>query len=191
MARLTVDHDAEIAARGGGPPLPIPANLDDMGPILARWPLLLKYDPESGELWRRYIVETSPNPQYLDKRQYLATYVGGYNRQRNMARVDGFTVAAAKLVWLLHHGVWPQGRLKWKDGNTLNDRIENLEVEPATAPGTPGRARTRPVGVSRLHDRWQAYAPLPDGRRKHLGVHKTEADAIAARAKWDAAHDLV
>jgi hypothetical protein len=189
MGRSSLRHNAEVAARSGGPPMPFPESLNDLGPILDRWPLMLKYDPESGELWWRYIIETHPNPQYLDKREYLATYQTMYgNKSVNMIRVDGMATLAARVVWLLHHREWPPSPLGRRDGNYLNDRIENLYLK-ADEPTLPRdrRPRRRPPGVARLYERWQAYARLPDGRQKSLGTYATEAEAIAARARWDEA----
>lgn len=108
-----------------------------------------------------------------------------------MIRIDGYTLQAAKVVWLLHHGEWPDssGRISWRNGNTLDDRIENLEIKAGQA--SRGRERTRPKGVARYYDRWQAYVRFPDGRQKGLGTFRTQEEAVAAREAWDGAHDLV
>lgn len=185
--RLSLYESAvRAAAGGGGPPLPLPSSLTDMGPILARWPLMLKYDEASGELWLRYVVETATE-SHLDRRAYVATKRGPAS---NYVRIDGIRAQAARVVWLLHHGAWPIGRIGRKDGDEFNDRIENL-FDYGT-PITAGRPAKRPVGVSRLRDRWQAYVDFPDGSRKWLGRrHLTEADAVAARRRWDEGLDLV
>ena len=167
--------------------MPLPASLNDMGPILARWPLMLKYDGASGELWWRYVVETHRFDSLVPA-QYVAAYrsITG-NKARKMVRIDGYTVEAAKLVWLLHHNAWPERRLVRQDGDYLNDRIENL----ALSKGAAGPERKRPPGVAKYYDRWQAYARLPDGRNKNLGVFRTQEAAMAARKAWDDANDLV
>lgn len=191
MGRHSIAYGAELAAKGGGPPLPLPVDIDDLEPILARWPMLLRYEPETGDLLRRYTHDRFLGGEFLMIReQWLATKRSSA-RGRNFVQVDGFRPEAARVVWLLHHGAWPAGRLGRRDGDNFNDRIENLFVMETEPRGKPGRTRSRPAGVARLHDRWQAYAPLPNGRRKHLGVHLTEEAAIAARARWDAAQDLV
>lgn len=191
MGRSTLRNDARIAAESGGPPLPFPKGLDDLGPIMARWPLMLMYDAPSGQLWKRYVWETTPDRTFLVPEQYVASSertVG--NKVRCYVRIDGFTVQADRVVWLLHHGRWPEGRLRHLDGDLLNDRIENLE-DLGHEPRYAARERKRPVGVARYYDRWQAYATLPDGRMKKIGVFRTEADAVTARGAWDAARDLV
>ena len=37
------------------------------------------------------------------------------------------SVPAHRLAWFLHHGEWPKGRLRHKDGNRTNNAISNLE----------------------------------------------------------------
>jgi hypothetical protein len=189
MGRNRMEENAEIIARSGGPPTPLPANLNDFGPIFARWPLMLKYDPPTGELWWRYVVETHPNPQYLDRGEYLATYTTTQGNKRvNTVRIDGFAIPAARVVWLLHHRAWPPSALLRRDGDSLNDRIENLIPRTEAPPNIKrGRERSRPIGVARRYDRWQAYVRFPGGVQKTLGVFKTEAEAVAARARWDEA----
>lgn len=176
----------ETATLNVAPPLPQPRDMKDMGPICARWPLLLKYDPETGLLLRRYVLLSGMNPHPLQYTASRRAVVG--NRARNRVSVDGFRVDAANIVWLLHHGAWPERRLKRRDGDDLNDRIENLALDDLPA---DARQRRRPQGVARYRNRWQAYAILPDGRQKNLGVHDTEAEAVAARKVWDDAQDLV
>lgn len=188
MGRKSRVADAAIAALGGGPPLPVPETLSDMGPILARWPMMLRYRPDTGELWSRYAME-APDFHSMLPSQYVETRMGEH---QNMIRIDGFFVSAGRVVWLLHHGAWPVGKLGRHDGDPFNDRIENLyDKGEGTSEERPPR-RFRPVGVSRLKGRWQAYVDFPDGRRKYLGRrHMTEAAALAARKAWDDAHDLV
>ena len=188
MAGRRLTTEAAMAAQGGGPPLPLPDSLEDMAPILARWPLMLKYHPPTGDLWWKYIVETH-NFESLDPRQYIATYRSVVsNRARHMVRVDGFTVEAAKVVWLLHHGEWPPGRLVRLDDNFTNDRIENLKVAESKdrTIGKRGRVPFRPLGVTKFYDRWRAYADIPGVGRRVIGQYATMEEAAAARLAWDA-----
>lgn len=184
MQDLTKNFDGKTHLE---PPDPTPWHLQDMGPILARWPMLLKYDAASGELWRRYVIETAKYPELLDRREYVA---GKPRGNGNYVRIDGLTVSAARLVWLLHHGAWPDGAVQRRDDDPFNDRIENLYLRQKEDVKR-GRPRLRPPGVSKLFDEWQAYGDLGRGRRKYLGRFQTVEEAARARAAWDAANDLV
>lgn len=180
----------DTATLNAAPPGPSPINIDDMDAIRARWPLLLKYDPETGLLLRRYVLLSAQSRDSLVPQQYTATrqtVVG--NRALNMVSVDGYRVEAAKVVWLLHHGSWPPRKLRRLDGSYVNDRIDNLALSDEAE--RRGPLRKRPVGVAKLYDRWQAYVRFPDGRQIRLGTFKTEEDAVAARKRWDDGQDLV
>jgi hypothetical protein len=50
----------------------------------------------------------------------------GKDVQYRYVRIDGFSVTAAQVVWLLHYGVWPETAVKYEDGNPLNLRVSNL-----------------------------------------------------------------
>jgi hypothetical protein len=152
---------------------PKPSSIDDMEAILARWPVLLKYDVKHGAIvWRR----PSDDPRY---EMIRADRLLNLHRRDRVVSIDGFVIPAARMVWLLHHGEWPRGkRLVFKDGDEANARIENLEDIP-----DPPKRRGR--GVARCKDRWQAYGIDANGARKHLGVFDAEDEAIAARQAWD------
>lgn len=152
---------------------------------------LFAYDKATGKLWLAF--NDPPN---------LATTPG----RNGHGRVSFYTMtaASARVVWLLHHGRWPDGKLGRRDNDVRNDRIENLyeprvEREQAARraamaePKVFGkRVRKNPSrGVARCGpDHWQAYVRI-DGKQKGLGRFKTEAEAIAARAAWDGGLDLV
>lgn len=184
--RPTLQEQAADIARSGGAPDPMPQHSRDMGPILARWPVILHYDRASGELWKRFVFEAR-DPESLDRREYVATRPRATG---NYLRIDGFSLPAARVVWLLHHGEWPEGKLARRDGDLFNDRIENLYL-PSRPEPVLGRPRIRPPGVSRFYDRWQASGDLGNGRKKYLGRFQTIEEAIAARKAWDDASDLL
>lgn len=170
-----------------------PTSLYDCEAIYPWFEAMLRYEPDTGTL-----IWNQMTPDDHNRWAIVATRRNKYGR--GMVRFDGFSVSSNHLVWFLHHRRWPEGRLIHLDDDVTNDRIENLgpkrqripdeapvDVNP---PERRGRPRFRPVGVARLHDRWQAYAPLPLGRRKNLGVFKTQEAAVAARKAWDDGDDL-
>lgn len=51
-------------------------------------------------------------------------------------RIDGKSYLAAKVVWALTMGHWPEGRLKFEDNDRTNIQIDNLtELDRADGPG--------------------------------------------------------
>lgn len=170
----------------GTPPKTIeecPAHIDKLRDMF-------RYDAATGKL--HYAFQPGPIT--------LVTTPG----RNGHGRVSFYTMTSAsgRMVWLLHHGRWPNGKLGRRDKDVTNDRIENL-YEPraernaaapiAAAGATPAkRVRKNPSrGVSRCGpDHWQAYARVA-GRQKGLGRFTTEDEALAARAAWDRGEDLV
>lgn len=94
---------------------------------------VLTYESESGKLFWR--VRPSKNV-------FAGTEAGSVKHTRKSSktgnsvpytyiRVDGWTIPAARIVWAINRGEWPVGKMSFKDGDTLNTRIENLEITRA------------------------------------------------------------
>lgn len=121
--------------------------------LFARWRQIMAYDPETGEVWNRFVfqrVHSLPmergNKPKLTERKRLG----------NRIWQDGRGFTAANVVWFLHNGEWPHGRkLGRVDGDAFNDRIENL-VDLGS----------RHEGVRRYEDGWEAFAVV-QGRHRH------------------------
>ena len=73
----------------------------------------------------------SRRDKYGVMRDYL--YIGLFGQQ----------VPAARVAWLMHYGEWPASHVLFKDGDTMNLRIENLKQSdyPTIITDKPGRAR--------------------------------------------------
>lgn len=157
---------------------PLPETLSEVPDFMEKVKAFFIYHP-SGDLlcsWR------APNElgRIVTKRR--GVHGKGY------ADFWGMQAATDDIVWLLHHGAWPAGKLRHIDGDWRNDRIENLR-EPLANENPLGRAPSRGVARSGPHH-WQAYVKI-DGVQKNLGRFKTEAEAIARRGAWDRGEDLV
>lgn len=192
MGRTSREDAAAKIEEHGGPPTPIPRNLSDVGAILNRWPHVFRYDTQTGHLLCRYELDAMQNNvrQNVTYDELLKTKRSG---DGNQVFFDGLRVRADRVVWLFHHGEWPPGPLKHRNGDVFDDRIENLYVPDnmRSEPGIRGRPRFRPVGVTRFYDRWRAYVRAPNGRQRVIGQFNTMEEAAAARKAWDDAHDLV
>lgn len=107
-----------------------------------------------------------------------------------MIKVDGRAYKAHRLAWLYVHGEWPAMRIDHRDGNPLNNSIENLR--PATqaqncANAAKWRGKALPKGVRQMGERYQARIRF-ERRLVHLGTFATPQDA--ANAYERAARDL-
>lgn len=91
-----------------------------------------------------------------------------------------------RLVWLWHHGKWPDHQIDHIDGDPLNNRIENLRdatnrenaCNPVTNPvGRSGyRGVYRSVYRSKKNGKWIARINVK-GRLIHLGYYDDPAIA--------------
>lgn len=84
---------------------------------------LLDYDAETGEFkWR------------ADRRPYIKAgdHAGGINGPWNyyVITINGRSYAAHKLAWLYVHGEWPKGAPTFRNYDTADCSIDNLEFAP-------------------------------------------------------------
>jgi hypothetical protein len=98
--------------------------------------------------------------------------------------IDGVGYKLHRLVWLWHHGVWPDGHIDHIDCDPTNNRIENLRVvSDAQNMQNIRKARvTNKLGVlGVIVQGGQFRARLTvDGKSVHVGYFKTSAEAHAA-----------
>jgi len=57
--------------------------------------------------------------------------IAGYVSREGYYRVQfyGLEYNAARVIWAITYGDWPKGRLRYKDGNSANTRLSNLELK--------------------------------------------------------------
>lgn len=135
----------------------------------------LRYCPESGNLYWRVSfsnVLAGSKAGTLHAAGYLIVSI---SRQRFLAH---------RLVWLLSHQAWPDGEIDHIDGNTKNNRIENLRVVSASL--NQRNKKIRPdntsghQGVSwdKSRGRWLVMITI-NGAQKNYGSFKSREAAIA------------
>lgn len=85
----------------------------------------LRYDSKTGVFWWRFrpamrVRLNKPAGTINNGKRRIQISVGDYKAN----------VYADKLAWILHHGPVPAGaRVVHKNGDLLDDRIENLELK--------------------------------------------------------------
>jgi len=118
--------------------------------------------------------------------------VAGYSRKYKSSidyrfiGINGIQYREHRLAWLYVFGRFPKGQIDHKDGNSINNRINNLrEVtnqDNCKNQSRPVNNTSGCIGVSwRKTDKvWASYIYI-DYVRKHLGNFKVKNDAIICR----------
>lgn len=74
-------------------------------------------------------------------------------------RIGGQNIPAARIAWVLIHGEWPNGRIKFNDNNQLNLKADNLSLS---------------LSLSNISGANTLDSHSPEYYRKHRQVYKTE-----------------
>lgn len=153
-------------------------SLDDLTATELR--RLLSYDPDTGVFRRR--VSMSNRTPIGSVAGSVAT--NGYR----YITVNGRKYLAHRLAWLYVHGVWPQGHVDHRNGETDNNRIVELrEASPSQNLANRGAQRNNKCGSKGVHwnsERQKWVAQIHSyGATVPLGRFDKKADAEAAYAR--------
>jgi hypothetical protein len=91
-----------------------------------------------------------------------------------------------RVAWLLHYGVWPTMRLDHRDGNGLNNRIDNLREVTNQQNGMNTKLRIdSKTGVSgirwhKLAKKWNVRITVHN-QEIYLGLYENFEDAVRVR----------
>jgi hypothetical protein len=82
-----------------------------------------------------------------------------------------------RVAWLLHYGVWPKGDIDHIDGNSLNNKIENLRDVPHNINIQNRKAatiknKTGFLGVVKRRNKYAAHIHR-NGKQIYLGLFDT------------------
>ena len=153
---------------------------------------VLDYDPETGIFTWRFRQKASRgwNTKHAGKR------AGSVDKHDSLVylriSIDGVDYKAHRLAWLYSYGAWPQNQIDHRDGDGLNNRLENLrDVADALNMVNKVVYRNSPSGVSGVtwrSDRGKWLAGVHKGGKLHwIGLFTDLADAetavIAKRAE--------
>jgi hypothetical protein len=148
---------------------------------------LFDYDDERGLL----IWKSRPREHFTTDRQYAywnTRYVGQpagcVKAGRRHVAVFKRQYLAYRLVWLWTYGEWPDEYVDHIDGNSANDRIENLRsvshAENCRNVKHKRRSLDLPMGVYRHREKYTARLNA-NGKNQYLGLFETVGEAHAAR----------
>lgn len=82
----------------------------------------------------------------------------------------GHEVPAARVAWLMSHGEWPSGRVRFRDGDTLNLRLDNLFVSDALAAAYDTKDPEQRRAYHRAHRQQFPESRRDSDLRKKYGV---------------------
>lgn len=149
------------------------------------------YNPITGSITIRAREGDDPYIRAFNRR-YAGNVVGSVmNVGYRWIKVPGHgSYLGHRIAWALHYGEWP-GELDHRDGNKLNNAIDNLR--PATRAQNahnrrvPNQTGFKGVKVGYVTvagvPRWYAQLSTPNGGTRHLGVYDTPELAAEAYAK--------
>lgn len=148
----------------------------------------LTLDPDTGRLtWRENpLAKNCWNARWVGREAFTASFKG-----YRTGRIDGKQYLAHRMVWALHHGVWPTGQIDHINGDRGDNRVTNLRVVSNTQNARNATlSKSNKSGVTGVW--WDARrnywcAEIKVNRRKiHLGYFSTLEEAATVRKQAEA-----
>lgn len=146
------------------------------------------YDPETGELkWRVRPLSHFPDQRACStmNSRLAGTLAGSYKLNAVEVNIKGSIYKAHRLIWKMVYGVDPPQHIDHINGNTNDNRLDNLRCV-SNAENLRNQSLRRDntsghVGVERVRTgRWTASATR-DGVAHRLGTFDTFEEAVAVR----------
>lgn len=144
----------------------------------------LSYDPISGLiLWEK-------SPTNSTKAN---TEAGTIDCGRKRIKFKGRRYPYSSVAWFLFYGEWPKNIIDHIDGDSLNNKIENLR-DVSTRENQSNMAVHRKghlVGstFNRHRNKWHSRI-WHNGKSVHLGFYSTDKEAHEMYLKYKKAHNL-
>jgi hypothetical protein len=151
---------------------------------------LLRYEPETGKLYwlsrslnlfKDVRGQTSWNTRYAGHEAFTSIDSRGYKQGNLFNRL----YRAHRIIWALVTGSWPKNCIDHKDGDTLNNRWDNLreatfqENSRNTSSHKDSSSKYLGVHYEKHTKKWRA-AGRAKGKRVCLGRYTSEVDAAKA-----------
>lgn len=147
---------------------------------------LLRYEPETGRLFwlHRPDARQEWNTRYAGK-EAMTAVCKGYRT----GHVNGVSHRAHRVIWALVHGEWPQGLVDHVNGQTDDNRLNNLRVVDHA-----GNSRNRKLGKNNRSGVIGVFLHRPSGKwraqirhnRRLLSLGDFESIDDAKRARLEA-----
>lgn len=146
----------------------------------------LRYEPETGKLY----WQAHPSCSVRWNTRYAGTEaLGTINESgHKYGSVSACKLKAHRVVWALHHGVWPEGEIDHINQQPADNRIENLRVATKSLNmRNAARSRANTSGATgvvwyKRKSKWHARITV-DGKQRSLGYYDSFEDAVSARKR--------
>jgi hypothetical protein len=147
---------------------------------------LFVYNPITGELIHRF----RPREDFSHSRHWRMWRRRYEGRSAGSLRVDGYvmvvtniggvrhSILAHRLIWAIVNGEWVP-EVDHRDGCGSNNRLDNLRAAIGQSENMQNMAGRRGTRLDRRSGRYQAVIGAA-GKRIHLGIFATEAEAHSA-----------
>jgi hypothetical protein len=114
--------------------------------------------------------------------QFAGVRAGWVNNGRREIKIKGKTYKASRVVWAFHYSEWPLGMIDHINGNSLDDRIENLRL--ATPRQNAQNRSMRTINSSGFtgvtwhsqRKKWWVRVTV-EGKTRSFGLYKDLSDA--------------
>jgi hypothetical protein len=133
------------------------------------------YNPETGEIRNRKLGFAIRN-----RRKNCNTFY-------QYLEIGDSRVYAHRAVWAMHYGEWPKGQIDHRDGDGMNNRIDNLrdathaQNQRNQRLHVKNKTGVRGVSFHTPTKKWQASIWDGNGKRVFIGRFETIEAAAAAR----------
>ena len=132
------------------------------------------YNPETGEIRNRKLGFAIRN-----RKKNRNTYY-------QYLKIGNSIAYAHRAAWAMHYGEWPKGQIDHRDGDGMNNRIDNLrdathsQNQRNQRLHAKNKSGVRGVSLHSRTKRWQASIGV-GGKRLFIGRFRTVEAAAAAR----------
>jgi hypothetical protein len=149
-------------------------------PIEETLPLALRYDPTTGKLfWRDDWYPASRTTDEVGWIEHPEYPSGGYLRFHHRGQM----FMGHRVIWFLHYGEWPSQEIDHIDGDSTNNRIENLRLSDRTQNMcNRGAYKCNKTGLKGVRPEGRKYSANISYKKKSywLGMHETPEEAAKA-----------
>jgi hypothetical protein len=134
---------------------------------------MLSYDPQTGVIcWRKSPARNIYAGEEAGCVKVLRTRKDGSPVNYRYIRLNGVNIPAQRIAYALHHGDFPEGRISFEDGDTLNLRVENLKVQRSLYTSEEKRAREREYYREHRQEHGLSYRESDLVRRFGITLHE-------------------
>jgi len=105
---------------------------------------MLTYDPENGEIrWLQSPARNIYAGELAGCVKALRKNKNGEDVKYRYIRLNGCNIPAQRIAYALHNGEFPEGRVTFVDGDSLNLRADNLIIQRSVVSSEDKRERER------------------------------------------------